>query len=630
MFLFVLILSISSIERAVAHDKRNIIRRDRIPQFRDHNPFRKNITRKLFNSPHNTQKSVVEESDDLIHNQNDRSKIIEKLKLDEQEPESKFIASHNKDNRRIGNRITNKLNPDEKIEKSENTEEKSGNEPETSKKLEEASLDEIFDKMGTKRPKVSKPGYVDIGDPPTTHKHIETKDGEITGVSKMPTNNKPFKPTKANSKGPIIAKDPNNNDEKEGDEPETSSESTENKIPKSDIKLNTTKEGSSARNNNTMYTKTLPEGKLNNFTKHGIEPIKDNTTALDINIANKTEVSDENVTKLNISENNSTKTEVNETNTTNPSQGNQDPLKGDNYRDPSQYDFYDDDDMIGPGNFKFGFFGRRDKNGNLICGANAFSPDNQSCQCTDSFPEGNPYDSSGCYKCDKKCSLWAGCYRDNTCRCMYGFKGNGTFCESEYVKLERIEPVKGRKLNITFTFQSDSELDTLYCKFDSTIVRGYDVTSNNAICDIPAGVDSRFAFAISKNPTNFEQDNTIYDIPKKENMRSRKKMGIIFIISMVVVSIFLSNTKQPKKQLQRKIVKELPKPGEDDVEQEQDPTTMKFNDVQGTIDDIENIPNDENDDADEESVYSQPIDTNIPPPADVEVPQQPQQPIQQL
>lgn len=239
----------------------------------------------------------------------------------------------------------------------------------------------------------------------------------------------------------------------------------------------------------------------------------------------------------------------------------------------------------------------------VVCGPNAYNTSNYACQCNPETPDGDPYSDTGCFKCTADCSSWAICNPDNTCRCIYGYEGNGTYCESSTIRLLTIKAHTNKTLIVSHIFQSDGHLKKLYCKFQDRIVNAFYVSDNISMCKMPEDIVDRFEFEISVDPSKFSGDSVLYEIPKKETMRSRKVMGIIFVIAMVVVTIFLMNTKQPKKQVQRKVVEQKPKPGEEDLDAMGEPAP--FNDVDANLDDYQNA--NASDAEEDDSIYSQPI-----------------------
>ena len=225
----------------------------------------------------------------------------------------------------------------------------------------------------------------------------------------------------------------------------------------------------------------------------------------------------------------------------------------DNSTDIDHIDQMDDDQIDNDMDFQH----LRDR----LCGPNTTSV-NGECVCLPEFPSGDPYSSDGCYVCLENCSEFAYCAFPGVCKCNSDM-GNGTYCYSNYITANSIKELPHNIIAVGIQFDSDSQLQTAFCRFGDIIVQGQNVTNDLFYCEVPRDMIPNCPFSVSIDTSSWS-DPLIFDVKGNTEKLPKSKTGlsIIFIFSMVILSILMFNTKAPQKSESQPFIKEKPKPGE--------------------------------------------------------------------
>ena len=219
--------------------------------------------------------------------------------------------------------------------------------------------------------------------------------------------------------------------------------------------------------------------------------------------------------------------------------------------------FIDDDDQ------HFNINERRDANGTLICGPNAHI-EGSICMCNNESYVGNPYTEEGCYTCKNVCSNYAFCSYPGVCQCFDQYTGNGSKCYQITPDVNAIVELNTTHVLVRHIFRSDSHMTTGFCKFNDAIVQATNITDDSMVCQIPVNLPDQSLFKISTNAESWS-DEDVYFEKKTNGVKPRsgnKGLIAVFLLSMLFVSILMSNTKAPKKSEAEPFIQEKPKPGD--------------------------------------------------------------------
>ena len=225
-------------------------------------------------------------------------------------------------------------------------------------------------------------------------------------------------------------------------------------------------------------------------------------------------------------------------------------------------DFLDDDDDG---------LQRYDENGVPICGENAEFVNNQ-CECKEGFLYGDPRSELGCYNCKDKCSSYADCIYPGHCECSALYTGNGTFCKFNTPSITSVKEVGDSLLLVSIYYPSDQPLTMGFCKFGDIVVQGKNVSSTQMYCKIPQNIPEHCVFKISENTDEWTTDSIIYESKVSDQVPGKKNTGmiVVFALSMLVVSVLMFNTRSPQRIEAHPFIREKPKPGEIDIQDNSD------------------------------------------------------------
>ena len=205
---------------------------------------------------------------------------------------------------------------------------------------------------------------------------------------------------------------------------------------------------------------------------------------------------------------------------------------------------------------------RNETTNEIICGANATAVDND-CVCLPGY-SGNPYTGGECYKCLENCSQYAYCVSPGVCECHSEYEGNGTYCELTKPMIHSMTKVN-KTLVVGISFPSDSDITKGFCMFDGNIVEAQIATKLQFICPIPPNIKEQTILQISINGKTWTSSNMIFEdhsqMQKPPSIKSRNIVVIIFILSMIGLTLLLANSKPVSNDEVVPFIKEKPRTG---------------------------------------------------------------------
>ena len=222
------------------------------------------------------------------------------------------------------------------------------------------------------------------------------------------------------------------------------------------------------------------------------------------------------------------------------------------------YPYDSEDEMYGEIQYYYGL----DEKGNPTCGKNA-ALINKKCQCNKGFPYGNPAEEKGCWACSEKCSQYGKCEYPGKCECFYGYEGNGTFCYAEKPSVRAISEVADGKINVSISYDADIRIHEGYCKFGDISVVASEATNEYFICAVPEQLDDQVSFKISLDGEKWTEDSLVYE-KKTTEKEPGQHLGnttlvIIFIVSMILLVLLLSQTKPVEREETKPFIVEKPR-----------------------------------------------------------------------
>ncbi|EAX94657.1 hypothetical protein TVAG_293870 [Trichomonas vaginalis G3] len=187
-----------------------------------------------------------------------------------------------------------------------------------------------------------------------------------------------------------------------------------------------------------------------------------------------------------------------------------------------------------------------DKDGNLICAKNAYENE-YGCQCNDSFPLGDPYDTvQGCYNCKDKCSEYAFCQYPGNCKCFDDYTGDGLKCIQIQPSINFVYRENKTFAKVRMIYASDDQMTEAWCKFEETIVKAIEVDPDYVLCKIPREKDRRILVSISKDRKSWSKEGVLTENVEDTTDYSKNRLClIIFIISLIILTIILMHAKDP-------------------------------------------------------------------------------------
>ena len=223
------------------------------------------------------------------------------------------------------------------------------------------------------------------------------------------------------------------------------------------------------------------------------------------------------------------------------SQNDDDSLTNDQLVNNSINNYYEDMDDDG---YPFSIEARNETTGEVICGANATAID-ETCVCFPGYV-GNPQYGGECYKCLENCSQYAYCVPPGVCECLSEYEGNGTYCVLAAPIIHAMTRVNN-SLVVSISFPSDSNIIKGFCRFEGKVVDADVATKMQFICPIPPETKQHSIFQISIDGQHWTMDNLIYEdqskIERTSNGLSRNITIIVFILSMIGLTLLLANSK---------------------------------------------------------------------------------------
>ena len=205
---------------------------------------------------------------------------------------------------------------------------------------------------------------------------------------------------------------------------------------------------------------------------------------------------------------------------------------------------------------------RYDEKGNILCGPNTVKIENN-CICNDSFVHGNPFSKEGCFNCPTNCSAYSTCMYPGECMCNYDYVGDGYKCVLQKPSINGIKE-DNDLLYINIEYPSDGTIEGGFCRFGSVTTNAVSANNTFFICKIPISIPNEpIPLMVSIDGSAWSDDSIRYEkqsttVPK-DNTFKGKILIIIFIISMVLITLLLSNAKPVKVDEVEPFIKEKPR-----------------------------------------------------------------------